>query len=238
MDDGDEQKKEVPPPSLSGNKRKAPDTEPVVVSLDEIEGDSESEAELNEEDGEEVDDDDDGDEVGAEEESEESDSEFVDHRYDHITRRPGEIIRHAQREPEPEAPPVRTRSGRLVRAPVRFVASTRIDGCIDENDYDLEELKAIEQGFGDSDIEPDPEEPEEGPVAVLGGFVQADRKFIEMIRDDDYVPPAADEASSETTTASESEEEASTSEQDSEEEEEEDDDDDDDEDDDEYDDDD
>lgn len=204
MEQDDEKK--VPPPSEVGSKRKAPDTrdeadeenvQPPGPTLDEIEGTDDSELGLDE-DG-----DGDDEEVGVEQEEEdeeeeesESDSDFVDHRYDHITRRPGEIIRHAGREPEPVAPPVRTRSGRVVRPPVRFVASTRIDGCIDENDYDLAELKMIEEGFGDSDDEvaDDDEQPEAEPVeeaaapVVLGGFVQADPTFMALLRDDDYKP--------------------------------------------------
>ena len=205
MEHDDEKK--VPPPSEVGSKRKAPDTrdeaednvQPPGPTLDEIEGTDEDGDELGDDDGDE-----DQEEVGVEqdeeeeEEESESDSDFVDHRYDHITRRPGEIIRHAGREPEPVAPPVRTRSGRVVRPPVRFVASTRIDGCIDENDYDLAELKMIEDGFGDSDDEvpdddqPDPEEAEPAEEAaapvVLGGFVQADPTFMALLRDDDYKP--------------------------------------------------
>ncbi len=199
MEHDDEKK--VPPPTEVGSKRKVPDTrdeadednvQPPGPTLDEIEGTDEDGDDDGDEDEEEV-----GVEQDEEEEEEESesDSDFVDHRYDHITRRPGEIIRHAGREPEPVAPPVRTRSGRVVRPPVRFVASTRIDGCIDENDYDLAELKMIEDGFGDSDEEveqPDPEEaePVEEPSApvVLGGFVQADPTFMALLRDDDYKP--------------------------------------------------
>lgn len=205
----DDDEKKVPPPTEVGSKRKAPDTrdeadeenvQPTGPTLDEIEGTDESELGLDDDGG---DDDADEEEVGVveeeeeEEEESESDSDFVDHRYDHITRRPGEIIRHAGREPEPVAPPVRTRSGRVVRPPVRFVASTRIDGCIDENDYDLAELKMIEDGFGDSDDEAIDEQPEVEEVepmeetaapVVLGGFVQADPTFMALLRDDDYKP--------------------------------------------------
>lgn len=208
--DDDEKKVPLPPPTAEvGSKRKAPDTrdeadeenaQPPGPTLDEIEGTDESELGLDDDADEEE------EEVGVveeedeeEEEESESDSDFVDHRYDHITRRPGEIIRHAGREPEPVAPPVRTRSGRVVRPPVRFVASTRIDGCIDENDYDLAELKMIEEGFGDSDDEGvdgdeqpevDEVEPMEEAAApvVLGGFVQADPTFMALLRDDDYKP--------------------------------------------------
>ncbi len=202
-------------------KRKEPDTESalpvekrairhpvtgetVQVNLDDVQGtgsssDStdgggvEDEDFWNDQGGE----DDDDDEVDVIEDGEDDDDDdesedgFVDHRYDHITMRPGQVIRHAARAPPAPEPEVRTRSGRLSKKPERFVASMRIDGCIDENEYDLEELEWL-----DNDKEEDTasETSRDEEVKTLPGFVVADKKMQQILQDDDY--HSGDDASS------------------------------------------
>lgn len=195
-------KRKTPDGSVPFEETAAPEPAP-PITLNQIEGDEEpSSSDMDVDDDGSVPDwaQASGDEPQEQEEDdddEDDDDDFVDHRYDHL-RRPGEIIRHALR-PEPAPAPVTlTRSGRVVKPPVRFVASTRLDGCIDENDYDLDELRMIEEGFGDTSDEEDDDAPEvEAPEelqAALPGFVRADPEFISHLVDDDYKPPVEEDS--------------------------------------------